>query len=41
VALVNRFSDLMETLPEGSNLRRFHGRGRGIANARIEQVDFK
>lgn len=39
-ALVNRFYDLVETLPEGANLRRLHGRGHGIAHARIEQVDF-
>lgn len=38
--LVNRFYDLIETLPEGSNLRRLHGRGHGIAHARVEQVDF-
>ena len=38
--LVNRFYDLVETLPEGSNLRRLHGRGHGIAHARAEQVDF-
>lgn len=40
VTLVNRFYDLVETLPEGTNLRRLHGRGHGIAHARIEQVDF-
>ena len=40
VTLVNRFYDLVETLPEGANLRRLHGRGHGIAHARIEQVDF-
>ena len=39
-ALVNRFYDLVETLPEGANLRRLHGRGHGIAHARVEQVDF-
>lgn len=38
--LVKRFYDLVETLPEGSNLRRLHGRGQGIAHARVEQVDF-
>lgn len=38
--LVNRFYDLIETLPEGSNLRRLHARGHGIAHARREQVDF-
>jgi hemoglobin len=30
----------VETLPEGATLRRLHGRGHGIAHARIEQVDF-
>ena len=40
VALVNRFYDLVETLQERANLCRFHGRGHGIAHARIEQVDF-
>lgn len=40
VTLVNRFYDLVETLPEGANLRRLHGRGHGIAHARLEQVDF-
>lgn len=39
-ALVNRFYDLVETLPEGSHLRRLHGRGHGIAHARVEQADF-
>ncbi len=39
-ALVNTFYDLVETLPEGANLRRLHGRGHGIAHARVEQVDF-
>ncbi len=38
--LVNRFYDLVETLPEGSNLRRLHGRGHGLAHARVEQADF-
>ena len=40
MALVNRFYDLVETLPEGANLRRLHARGHGIAHARQEQVDF-
>ena len=39
-ALVNRFYDLVETLPEGAKLRQLHGRGHGIAHARVEQVDF-
>lgn len=39
-ALVETFYDLVETLPEGSNLRRLHGRGHGIDHARIEQFNF-
>ncbi|SMX42504.1 group II truncated hemoglobin [Octadecabacter ascidiaceicola] len=39
-ALVETFYDLVETLPEGSNLRRLHSRGHGIDNARVEQFNF-
>jgi hemoglobin len=39
-ALVEQFYDLIETLPEGSNLRRLHARGHGVAHARIEQFNF-
>tara|TARA_R110000787_G_scaffold177078_1_gene289143 strand:+ start:747 stop:1160 length:414 start_codon:yes stop_codon:yes gene_type:complete len=39
-ALVETFYDLIETLPEGSNLRRLHARGHGIAHARVEQFNF-
>jgi len=39
-ALVETFYDLVETLPEGSNLRRLHGRGHGVAHARVEQFNF-
>lgn len=39
-ALVETFYDLVETLPEGENLRRLHRRGQGIANARVEQFNF-
>ena len=39
-ALVETFYDLIESLPEGSNLRRLHGRGHGVAHARVEQFDF-
>ena len=39
-ALVETFYDLVETLPEGSNLRRLHARGHGVAHARIEQFNF-
>lgn len=38
--LVETFYDLVETLPEGSNLRRLHGRGHGVAHARVEQFNF-
>ena len=38
--LVETFYDLVETLPEGSNLRRLHGRGHGIDHARVEQFNF-
>jgi hemoglobin len=38
--LVKTFYDLIETLPEGANLRRLHGRGHGIAHARVEQFNF-
>lgn len=39
-ALVETFYDLIETLPEGSNLRRLHARGHGVAHAREEQFNF-
>lgn len=38
--LVETFYDLVETLPEGSNLRRLHARGHGIDHARVEQFNF-
>ena len=38
--LVEHFYDLVETLPEGSNLRRLHARGHGVEHARVEQFDF-
>ncbi len=38
--LVEHFYDLIETLPEGSNLRRLHARGHGIEHARVEQFNF-
>lgn len=38
--LVEHFYDLIETLPEGSNLRRLHGRGHGMDHARTEQFNF-
>lgn len=39
-ALVEQFYDQVETLPEGSNLRRLHGRGHGVPHARVEQFNF-
>ena len=39
--LVERFYDLIETLPEGENLRRLHARGHGIAHARVRQAGGK
>jgi len=39
-ALVETFYDLVETLPEGSNLRRLHARGHGVDHARVEQFNF-
>ena len=38
--LVERFYDLVETLPEGAHLRTLHMRGQGIPTARIEQFNF-
>lgn len=38
--LVETFYDLIETLPEGSNLRPLHARGHGLDHARMEQVNF-
>ena len=38
--LVELFYDLVETLPEGSNLRRLHARGHGVPHARVEQFNF-
>lgn len=38
--LVETFYDLIESLPEGSNLRRLQARGHGIKHARIEQANF-
>lgn len=38
--LVETFYDLIEMLPEGSNLRRLHARGHGVGHARVEQFNF-
>lgn len=39
-SLVKQFYDLVETLPEGANLRRLHARGHGVDHARVEQFNF-
>lgn len=38
--LVEAFYDLVETLPEGANLRQLHARGHGVPHARMEQFNF-
>jgi hemoglobin len=38
--VVETFYDLVETLPQGSDLRRLHSRGHGVPHARVEQFDF-
>ncbi len=38
--LVNRFYDLMETLPEAHDLHRLHFRGHGLDHTREAQVEF-
>lgn len=38
--LVNRFYDLMESLPEAHDLHRLHFRGHGIEHTREAQVEF-
>lgn len=39
-ALVERFYDLVETLPEGAQILHLHFRGHGMAHVRAEQLDF-
>lgn len=39
-ALVTRFYDLIETLPEAEPLLTLHQRGHGLAHARPAQIDF-
>ena len=39
-ALVTRFYDLMETLPEAYEIHRLHFRGHGVAHTRAAQVEF-
>lgn len=38
--LVNDFYDLIETIPEGRNIRRLHLRGHGLDHVRGAQFDF-
>ena len=38
--LINRFYDLMETLPEARDLHRLHFRGHGLDHTREAQVEF-
>lgn len=39
-ALVERFYDLVETMPEGAQILHLHFRGHGMAHVRSEQFDF-
>lgn len=39
-ALVARFYDLIETLPQGSDILALHFQGHGMAHVRAEQFDF-
>ena len=39
-ALVERFYDLVETLPQGAQILHLHFRGHGLAHVRAEQFDF-
>ncbi|MFV0244041.1 MAG: group II truncated hemoglobin [Qingshengfaniella sp.] len=38
--LVNDFYDLVETLPEGENIKKLHARGHGLDHVREEQFNF-
>lgn len=38
--LVNDFYDIIETAPEGENIRKLHLRGHGLAHVREEQFNF-
>ena len=38
--LVERFYNIVEATPEGKNIERLHGRGHGLAHARVEQFNF-
>jgi hemoglobin len=39
-ALVERFYDLVETLPQGAQILHLHFRGHGMSHVRAEQFDF-
>lgn len=38
--LVNDFYDLIETIPEGENIKKLHLRGHGLGHVRVEQFNF-
>lgn len=38
--LVNDFYDLIETIPEGENIKKLHLRGHGLDHVRVEQFNF-
>lgn len=38
--LVNDFYDLIETMPEGAEIKKMHDRGHGLAHVRLEQFNF-
>ncbi len=38
--LVNDFYDLVETVPEGKNIKKLHLRGHGLNHVRAEQFNF-
>lgn len=38
--LVNDFYDLMETMPEGAEIKKLHARGHGLDHVRLEQFNF-
>lgn len=38
--LVNDFYDIIETVPEGAEIKKLHDRGHGLAHVRLEQFNF-
>lgn len=40
IKLVDEFYDLIETIPEGQNIKKLHLRGHGLGHVRIEQFNF-